>query len=101
MPAETATATEAAHPVLSASWLLSLEDPAAVEEVQARVEDLGKISRHAESEMIASVADSDHVVHKLYEWSGEKDVFSFVSYVRAHLIRTGRLSAPSPPFSRG
>lgn len=98
-PAEACTDVDAAHPVLSASWLLSLEAPALLKEVQAPLKDLGKITRHAESEMIAAVADSDHVVYKLFEWSGEKDVFSFVSYVRAHLIRTGRLPSPAPPFS--
>jgi hypothetical protein len=86
------------HPMMSAAWLLSLEAPSSVKEVQEGIEQLGRISRHAESEMIAAVVDSDHVVLKLFDFSGNKDVFSFVSYVRAHLIRTGRLEPKRPPL---
>lgn len=81
------------HPPLSAAWLLSLKEPALVKQVQESIADLERISRQVESEMIAAVVDSDHVVVKLYTFSGEKDVFAFVSYVRAHLIRTGRVKS--------
>lgn len=88
-------ASKTEHPALSTAWLLNLKDPSVNEQVQEAVEQLGVISPEVESEMMAAVANSDPVLQKLFVYSGNKDVFSFVSYVRAHLVRTGRLHKPS------
>jgi hypothetical protein len=78
---------------LSAKWLAKAHDPASVPEVQAALDDLGVLSTALESEMVAAAAEQDAVLVKLFGWFGHQDIFRYVAYARAHLIRTGRVTA--------
>jgi hypothetical protein len=59
-------------------------------QVKEALETLGKISPRQEALMVAAIANGDQVVARLFGWYGQRDVFRFVAYARAHTDMTRR-----------
>jgi hypothetical protein len=72
-------------PELSWARVRLLEDPEAVVVVRWARDTLGPVSVRQEAAMVAAIANGDPVIGKLFGWFGQKDVFRFVGYVRAHV----------------
>jgi hypothetical protein len=93
---DSSSASEEEHdlerlPELSWANVRVMEDPRGSVVVRQALDALGQVSPRQEASMVAAVANADPVVSKLYGWYGQRDVFRFVAYTRAHagLTRLG------------
>ena len=71
-------------PELAWARVRLLEDPQSSVMVREALDALGVVTPRQEAQMVASVAKGDTVVARLFGWYGQRDVFRFVAYVRAH-----------------